>query len=419
MPRAIILVLDSVGIGSAPDAARYGDDGADTVGHIAELCARGAADRDGLRRGALALPHLVDLGLGEACRLATGRTPPSLKTSRPPRALYGCAAELSKGKDTPSGHWEIAGVPVPFDWGYFPKQIPCFPRALTEDLCRRAGLPGILGNKHASGTEIIAELGEEHMRTGQPICYTSADSVFQIAAHETSFGLERLYDVCAVARELVDPLNIGRVIARPFKGICRSDFSRTANRRDYSVPPPAPTILDRAEAAGRDVVTVGKIADIFAHSGTGRVLKGNGNAELFDRALEGLATLADGGLLFANFIDFDTIHGHRRDPVGYAAALEYFDSRLPELTAALRADDLAIITADHGCDPTWRGTDHTREQVPILAFGPNIASGSLGRRSTYADIAATTAAHLSIPSPPAGMAFPIASRIEAQPINPS
>jgi len=405
MTRAIILVLDSVGIGSAPDAALYGDEGADTVGHIAEACARGAADRDGLRRGGLCLPHLSQLGLGEACRLATGRVPPGLGAKSHPRGRYGCAVETSKGKDTPSGHWELAGVPVPFEWGYFPRTRPCFPPDLVAELCRRADVSGILGNCHASGTAIIAELGEEHMRTGRPICYTSADSVFQIAAHEESFGLERLYRMCEVARPLVDPLCIGRVIARPFVGTSSKDFLRTGNRRDYAVPPPAPTLLDRATQHGRDVVTVGKIADIFAHSGTGRVLKANGNVALFDRTLEGLASLADGGLLVTNFIDFDTIHGHRRDAAGYADALETFDARLPQLEAALDAGDLVVMTADHGCDPTWAGTDHTREQVPILAFGPSVTAGPIGRRSTFADVAATISAHLGLPPMLVGTPF--------------
>src|SRR5215207_6049551 len=257
MPRAFLLVLDSVGIGAAPDAASYGDEGADTIGHIAEACARGAADKPGLRSGPLRLPNLVKLGLGEACRMSTGRVPPGLERGEAPSGRYGCGVEVSKGKDTPSGHWELAGVPVPFDWGYFPRAVPCFPDTLVDALCAQADLPGILGSRHASGTEIIATLGEEHIRTGKPICYTSADSVFQIAVHEESFGLDRLYQVCSVARELVDPFKIGRVIARPFVGSSPDSFMRTANRRDYSVPPPGPTLLDRASEAGRDVITVG------------------------------------------------------------------------------------------------------------------------------------------------------------------
>jgi phosphopentomutase len=400
MGRAVITVLDSVGIGAAPDAAAYSDAGADTLGHIAQWCAE---KRNG-NGGPLRLPNLADLGLGRACELATGRIPPGLTSRSAPQARFGCAAEQSKGKDTPSGHWEIAGVPVLFDWGYFPREVPCFPAELTSALCRAADLPGILGDRHASGTAIIAELGEEHIRTGKPICYTSADSVFQIAAHEETFGLERLYEICRVARTLVDAHRIGRVIARPFNGTSRDDFQRTANRLDYSAPPPAPTILDLATEEGHDVVSVGKIADIFAHSGTGREAKAHGNAALFDATVQNLASLSDGGLLFVNFIDFDTLYGHRRDPAGYAHALETFDARVPDLVQMLNPDDLLIITADHGCDPTWSGTDHTREQVPIIAVGGNTAH-DIGRRSSFADIAATVAAHLELQPPCSGAAF--------------
>lgn len=399
--RALILVMDSVGIGGAPDAAHYGDEGADTIGHIAEACARGDAD-SALRDGPLRLPHLVELGLGDACMLATGRCPPGLRRSRSRSARWGSAIEQSRGKDTPSGHWEMAGVPVSFDWGYFPTTVPCFPEELIARLCSKAELPGILGNRHASGTQIIAELGELHLRTGLPICYTSADSVFQIAAHEQAFGLERLYELCAIARELVDDLTIGRVIARPFVGTGPDDFRRTAHRRDYAVPPPEPTILDVASRESRDIITIGKIGDIFAHRGTGLNKKGDGNDALFDRMLDGARTLKDRGLLFANFIDFDSLYGHRRDVAGYAAALEAFDRRLPELFTQLGSDDLLIITADHGCDPTWRGSDHTREQVPILARG---GSAPIGQRASYADIAASVAAHLDLPPTAHGTAF--------------
>jgi phosphopentomutase len=328
MTRAALLVLDSVGIGGAPDAHAYGDGGADTVGHIAEACARGEGDAEGLREGPLSIPNLAALGLGGACGLAIGRMPPGLEPVTGPIGRFGSATEISRGKNTPSGHWELACVPVPFEWGLFPDLSPAFPPDLVATLCDRAGLSGILGNCHASGTAIIERHGREHMRTGRPICYTSADSVFQIAAHEESFGLERLYRLCEVARELVNPYRIGRVIARPFIGSDPTSFERTPNRRDYAIPPHTATILDRATAEGRDVTTVGKIADIFAGRGTGRVLKADGNAALFKRTLEGFRQLEDGGFLFANFIDFD---GHRRDVVGYAAALEEFDRRLPEL----------------------------------------------------------------------------------------
>jgi phosphopentomutase len=399
--RAIILVMDSVGIGSAPDAAAYGDAGADTMGHIAEACAQGHVDT-ATRQGPLQVPNLVRLGLAQACRLASGRSPRGLPAYQV-EGRCGCAAEISRGKDTPSGHWEIAGVPVEFDWGYFPRTVPCFPDQVTTRLCGDAHLPGILGNCHASGTEIISRLGEEHLRSGKPICYTSADSVFQIAAHEQEFGLDRLYSVCEIARELLEPFNIGRVIARPFRG-SRSAFVRTHNRRDYAVPPPEKTMLDLATEAGRDVVTIGKIGDIFAHRGTGRVLKADGNDALFDRMLEGFDSLSDGGLLFANFIDFDSIYGHRRDVAGYAAALEAFDRRLTELVDRTKPDDFIVITADHGCDPTWKGTDHTREQVPVLALGGD-TSRAIGARSSFADIGASIALHLALPGALKGRAF--------------
>nr|WP_210260907.1 phosphopentomutase [Enterovirga sp. DB1703] len=400
-----MVVLDSVGIGGAPDAASYGDAGADTLGHIAEACAAGAGDRAGLRSGPIDLPNMAALGIGLACEASTGRMPPGLEPPARVAGLWGVGRETSRGKDTPSGHWEIAGVPVDFDWGYFPDRRPAFPPELVEALVREARLPGILGDRHASGITIVEELGAEHLRTGKPICYTSADSVFQIAAHEEAFGLERLYETCRIARRLCDPYRIGRVIARPFTGSQREGFTRTAHRRDYATPPPSDTILDLLAREERDVVTVGKIGDIFAHRGTGREVKGAGNDAWLSAALDAFRTLAPGGLVFANLVDFDTEHGHRRDVPGYAAALERFDARIPEIRAALGPRDLCVVTADHGNDPTFRGTDHTREQVPILAFGPDIGPGPVGIRPTLADIGASVAAHLGIRWPGAGRPF--------------
>jgi phosphopentomutase len=397
MGRAMILVLDSVGCGAAEDAAAYGDEGADTLGHIAQACAEGRGDRAGLRAGALSLPNLDRLGLGRAMQASTGRWPVGLGRGEP-AGQWGYGVETSRGKDTPSGHWEIAGTPVDFNWGYFPERIPAFPPRLTQALIAEAGLPGILGNKHASGTGVIEELGEEHLRSLKPICYTSADSVLQIAAHEEAFGLERLYRVCAIARRLCDPLNIGRVIARPFVGRTRGDFVRTAHRKDLAMQPPAGNLLERAARAGRDVFTVGKIGDIFAHQSTGREMKGASNAENLDLALSALDEAADGGLVFVNLVDFDTEFGHRRDIAGYAACLESFDARLPRLMTAMRARDYCVITADHGNDPTWRGFDHTREHVPILAFGGGAPAGPIGRRETLADIAETIARRLELPA---------------------
>jgi phosphopentomutase len=393
--RALLIVLDSVGVGGASDADRFDDAGSDTVGHVAEAAAAGAADRDRLRRGPLKVPNLVAQGLGEACRIATGHIPPGLEGPAT-EGLFGAAQEISSGKDTPSGHWELAGCPVTFDWGYFPKSPPIFPPGLIDDLAAQGGLPGVLDAGHAAGAAIVAALGEEHLRSGRPIVYTSADSVFQIAAHEEAFGLERLYGLCAVARSLVDPLRIGRVIARPFVGEDAASFRRTANRRDYATPPPGPTLLSRASDAGREVVSVGKIGDIFAHAGTGRIVKADGNDALLAAALDALARLRDGGLVVVNLIDFDTAYGHRRDVVGYAAALEAFDARLPDIRAALRPGDLCVVTADHGCDPTFRGTDHTRERVPVLAFGPGVAARSLGLRESFADVGATIGVHLGL-----------------------
>ena len=395
MPRAILCILDSVGIGGAPDAGDYGDVGANTFGHIAEHAAAGKADREGLRSGPLSVPNLDALGIGAAIKLSTGTLPPGLSAT-PKGGRFGVGREVSKGKDTPSGHWEIGGVPVPFAWGYFPQTAPTFPDELITRLIERAGLPGVLGNRHASGTEIIAELGEESIRSGKPIVYTSIDSVFQIAAHESHFGLQKLYDLCQLAFELTAPLMIGRVIARPFVGEDAQTFKRTGNRRDFAIAPPEPTLLDRNQGAGHQVFAIGKISDIYAGHGVTHKLKGTGLEQLFDRTLEALEMAADGALVMTNFVDFDSEYGHRRDVPGYAAALEYFDARLPELIAALQPDDLLVLTADHGNDPTWPGTDHTREQVPILLFSPSLVQGEIGIRSTLADIGESIAHWLGL-----------------------
>lgn len=405
MARAFLFVLDSFGVGGGPDAAHYGDEGSDTLGHIAEFCAAGAADRQGLRSGPLSLPNLSALGLMQIAKTATGRAPAGMPVPDKVYGIHGCANEISRGKDTPSGHWEIAGTPVTFDWGYFPTEGEAFPQQFVEALCNAAEVPGILGNCHASGTEIIALLGEEHIRTGKPICYTSSDSVFQVAGHETHFGLDRLLGFCRIARALLDSHNIGRVIARPFIGETSSTFVRTGNRRDFSVPPPEPTLLDRLVKAERKVHAIGKIGDIFAHQGVSRVIKANGNDALMDASLAAMEEAKDGDLVFTNFVDFDMVYGHRRDVPGYAAALEAFDARLPDVHRKLAPGDLVILTADHGCDPTWRGTDHTRERVPIIAYGPGLKSRNIGIRSTYADIGETVARHLGIAAGQHGRSF--------------
>ncbi len=389
MARGFVLVLDSLGIGAAGDAADYGDAGADTFGHVAAACAAASP-------AVSALPNLARWGLFAAAAASTGRRSVAADAEPAPIASWGYAAELSQGKDTPSGHWEMMGVPVTFAWAHFPPGPPSFPAALTEALIAGGGLPGLLGNRAASGTEIIAELGAAHLASGKPILYTSADSVMQIAAHEEAFGLERLLELCRLARNLADPYRIGRVIARPFRGAPGS-FRRTANRHDYGVPPPAPTLLDRLEEAGRFVQGIGKISDIFSGRGIARSLAAVDNAAAFAALLDAVATAPDGSLVLANFNDFDTLFGHRRDLGGYAAALADFDHQLPALTARLRPGDLAVITADHGCDPTFRGTDHTREHVPVLAFAPGAPPRPLGRRASFADIGQSLARHLGIP----------------------
>ena len=402
--RVCVLLMDSLGIGASLDAPRYGDAGANTFAHIAEACNQGLADVVSGRSGPLHLPNLARLGLYHAALASSGALVCDMNTLSLPEGYYGYAVEKSLGKDTPSGHWELAGVPVMFDWGYFPKADPCFPVALIDKLVQKAGLPGVLGQTHASGTVIIDELGEEHLRTGKPIVYTSADSVFQIAAHEESFGLERLYEVCAIARTLVDDYHIGRVIARPFLGTMGA-FYRTAHRRDYATPPPEPTLLDFLKQAGRDVIAIGKVSDIYAHQGPTQTITADGNQALFDATLAAMTTAGDGGLVFTNFVDFDSSYGHRRDVAGYATALEAFDARLPELEALLQPNDRVVIAADHGCDPTFPGSDHTREHIPVLMFGPGLRSQFIGRRDTFADIGQSIAKHLGLPPLHNGISF--------------
>ena len=398
MGRAVILVLDSFGLGATDDADNFGDVGANTFGNIAKV--RAASDA-----GPLKLPNLARLGLFHAGRDSSGEFAAGADPDTQILGSYGFAAELSSGKDTPSGHWEIAGVPVLFDWGYFTKKEDTFPQELLDKLVEQADLPGYLGNCHSSGTTIIAELGDEHVRTGKPIFYTSADSVFQIACHEESFGLQRLIDLCEIARDLVDAYDIGRVIARPFVGDGPETYVRTGNRRDLTTPPPSPTVLDKLVAAGGDVVSIGKIADIYAHQGITKKVKANGNAALFDATLEALDEAQDNSIVFTNFVDFDMLYGHRRDVDGYAAALEYFDERLPELLDKLSDEDLLIITADHGCDPTWPGSDHTREHIPVIALGAGLQPGPLGKRDTFADIGQSIATYFNLPPMDYGTSF--------------
>jgi phosphopentomutase len=402
MARAFLVVMDSVGIGGAPDADRFfngdlPDTGANTVAHIAQACARGEAEEG--RSGPLALPHLDRLGLGAALRLASGQDAPGLGAE--PAGLWAAATEVSPGKDTPSGHWELAGQPVPWDWSYFPDTVPAFPDDLAAAAAQAAGTDGILGNCHASGTEILKRLGAEHMRTGQPICYTSADSVFQIAAHEETFGLDRLLDMCRALAPRLHAMRVGRVIARPFVGDAAQGFTRTHNRRDFAIAPPAPVLSNWVQDAGRRTYAVGKIGDIFSMAGFDEVRKGS-DAQLMEHLRDLVAEAADGSLSFANFVEFDSLYGHRRDISGYARALEWFDAELGRLLPSLRDGDLLLLTADHGNDPSWTGTDHTRERVPVLIAGRG--AGSAGQVA-FADVAASIAAHLGVPAQGPGRTF--------------
>ncbi|WP_336803553.1 phosphopentomutase [Erwinia aphidicola] len=397
MKRAFIMVLDSFGIGSSKDADKFGDEGSDTLGHIAEACFRGEADKG--RKGPLHLPNLTALGLGKAAEASTGKFPPGLDKDTEIIGAYAYASELSSGKDTPSGHWEIAGVPVLFDWGYFSDVENSFPQELLDLLVEKANLPGYLGNCHSSGTVILDQLGEEHMKTGKPIFYTSADSVFQIACHEETFGLDRLYELCEIAREALTEggYNIGRVIARPFVGDKPGSFERTGNRHDLAVEPPAPTILKKlVDEQGGEVISVGKIADIYAHVGITKKVKATGLDALFDATVEEMKIAPDNSIVFTNFVDFDSTWGHRRDIPGYAGGLELFDRRLPELMALVKEGDILILTADHGCDPSWRGTEHTREHIPVLIYGPGVKPGDYGYRDTFADIGQTVASYFGL-----------------------
>ena len=397
MSRAIILLLDSFGVGYTEDAARFGDLGADTLGHINEWCGENRKDAEG-KASYLLLPNLDELGLGSAACASRGEKLkyPLSQESKPLAGACGFAAPISKGKDTLSGHWEMMGVPVEFEWGYFSEKENSFPRELIARIVEEGKIPGILGGKHASGTEIIKEFGEEHCRTGMPIVYTSADSVLQIAAHEEYFGLERLYSLCQVAFKLVQPYHIARVIARPFTGEQAADYVRTGNRHDYAVPAPGKTLLDKVYESGGEVHAVGKIADIFAHRGISRHYPATGLPALFDATLRAVNEAKDNSLIFANFVDFDSSYGHRRDVAGYAAGLEYIDKRLPDLLKIVRMNDLVLVTADHGCDPTWIGSDHTREKIPALFFGKQVKPQLLQPMKTFSDLGQTLAVYLNL-----------------------
>lgn len=366
MTRSVVIVLDSVGIGGAADADKYGDAGANTVGHIIDWRRKSG-------QAPLHTPNLDALGLRHALALSADQPLPDAAV----QGCWGVGVEHSLGKDTTSGHWEIAGAPVRSAFHHFPDVEGAIPFALIAPALAEAGVDGALCLNHASGTAVIDELGGESLRSGQPIIYTSADSVIQIAAHEESFGLDRLYALCERVRASTLEMRVGRVIARPFDGT-EGAFARTANRRDYSIEPEGETLLDRLTERRQAVYGVGKISDIFAHRGISRSFKASGIEGTVDATIEAIQAAPDGALVFSNIVEFDSEFGHRRDVAGYADALELFDRLLPRIRAALRPDDQLIITADHGNDPTWTGSDHTREQTPILAAGAGLASGCMG-----------------------------------------
>lgn len=383
--RVFLIVMDSVGIGELPDAHLFEDQGSHTLGHIAE------------KMNGIHLPHLARLGLGNIEEVK------GVSAVEHPMAVYGKMKEASVGKDTMTGHWEIMGLKVEVPFRTFTDTG--FPDALIKQFEERVGRK-VIGNKAASGTEIMAELGEEHMKTGDLIVYTSADSVFQIAAHEEIVPIDELYRICEIARELTleEPYVLGRVIARPFVGT-PGKFERTPNRHDYALKPFEPTVMNALADAGFESIAIGKISDIYDGEGVTKAIKTKSNMDGMDKLIDTLSQDFE-GLSFVNLVDFDALFGHRRDPIGYGKALEEFDARLPEVFEKLREDDLLIITADHGNDPTHHGTDHTREYVPMLAYSPSMAQGaSVGIRETFADLGATIADNFGVQLPKLGKSF--------------
>ena len=373
--RICLVILDSVGIGEMPDSASWGDKGADTLGSI-------------LKSRKVNLPNLQRLGLGNIREL---NELPALEN---PTGNYGKCTLKSNGKDTTTGHWEIAGIILEKAFPTFPNG---FPAQIIDEFTAKANVPGVLGNTVASGTDIIKELGEEHIRTGKPIVYTSADSVFQIAAHEETICIERQYEICKIAREILSgETEVGRVIARPFLGTSAENFTRTGNRHDYAVPPPDDNLLPQLKNKNLDVVCVGKVASVYDSLGVTEDLTAKNNEQSIDQTINALNKNSR-GLIFSNLVDFDMLYGHRRDVEGYAKALEYFDERLPEILDALRPDDLLIITADHGNDPAFRGSDHTREYTPLLVYGKSAKQNiNLGTRGSLADIGQTIAENFGL-----------------------
>jgi phosphopentomutase len=373
--RIALVVLDSAGIGEMPDAAEWGDAGADTLGNV-------------LKTRAVNLPNLAKMGLGNIKPLS------GLPADGSPTGSFGKCTLKSNGKDTTTGHWEMAGIILKKAFPTFPNG---FPDKIIDRFVSEAAIPGVLANVPASGTEIIKDFGVEHMKTGKPIVYTSADSVFQIAAHEEVISVERLYEMCEIARKILDGEDrVGRVIARPFVGDTPENFKRTENRHDYAVPPPADNLLPALKNAGLDVVCIGKIASIYDSVGVTKDISAKNNDQVIERTIDALNEDST-GLIFANLVDFDMLYGHRRDPEGYAKALEHFDSRLVEILDAMKPDDLLVLTADHGNDPTKEGSDHTREYAPLLVFGKSARPGvDLGTRGSLSDIGQTIAENFGV-----------------------
>ncbi|WP_150467880.1 phosphopentomutase [Francisella sp. SYW-9] len=393
--KVVVLLFDSFGIGQAPDALQFGDQGSDTLGHIVEHFSKNGMS--------IKLPNLSKRGLKAAAE--HNRSAPLSQdisvTDNIISSKYGYCAEISRGKDTPSGHWELAGVPVMFDWYYFTakEDQSCFDQEFIDKWVEKAELKdGFIDAGHASGTEVLKEHGCESCVTKKPIVYTSADSVFQVAAHEDYFGLDKLLEICKIAREILDEMGmkVGRVIARPFIGESADEYVRTGNRKDFSILPPAPTLLDKLKQAGGKVVSIGKIADIYANQGISKQLKATGLEELFDKTVSEYKLAKANTLIFTNFVDLDSSYGHRRNPKGYGKALEYLDARIPDLDDLLDDNTIVILAADHGCDPTAPGSDHTRECVPFLLWGKNIESEFIGQRDTFADIGQSIADFMGI-----------------------
>ena len=391
--KGILIVLDAVGIGGATDANDFADMGADTLGNIKKECIKGRANFS--RFGQLNIPNLASLGIYASHAVAQDYYSENQNFFCSKNASFACASEISKGKDTPTGHWELAGLPLKWNWKYFENKLKSFSEDQIKPIINKFLLTGILGNCHSSGTEIIKKYGEEHILSLKPIFYTSKDSVVQIACHENIFGLKKLYELCEFSAKVFHPLKVGRVIARPFLGDNSGTFFRTKNRKDYTFPPPNKTLCDLVVENNRSCHAIGKIADIFSNRGISTSVSGLSDDALFYKMIDVIKKAKNGDLIFANFVEFDSLYGHRRDVAGFAAALERFDLKLVKLLEIINPNDFLIITADHGNDPTFKGTDHTREKVPVLMVGNYAQKGNNGN-IVFSDVGATMAAFLNL-----------------------